>query len=560
MRKKGYHGRAGTCLLFGAVLLTGSPWATAADAALGGGQILRQIEPRQAPAPSGNKTGLIMPKKKHRPVPEGVSFKVNRIRITGNTLFRTATLHALVAGSEHRSLNLKQLNALAGRITDYYHRHGYSLTRAVIPAQEIENGVVEIRVLEARYGKVNLNDYSRVRKGLLESTLSPLQSGRRIRDRSLNRSMLLLSDIPGIAVNATLKAGKTVGTSNIDVNVHNLPMLTGQLSTNNFGNKYTGRVRGGLALQLNNPLHLGDQLSFNGITTGRGVNFGQLGYQTVLNGYGTRMGAGYAVLDYILGGALGNLGGHGTARVGRSWLSQSLYRSRGLNVYTRLQYNNKRLRDHIDVSQIRTDRHLQDGAISLSGNMRDSFISGAVSAWNVRWTSGRVKFDNFTAGLVDAVTARTAGNFTKWNGRFSRLQGLGRRNSLLLAVSGQWSTHNLDSVEKLVVGGPRGVRAYDIGILSADSGYLARVELRHQFTPNWQVFALFDNQRVRINNRPWYAGVNEATLSGAGGGIRFNAASRWHAEVAVARSVGPRSVLITDSPKPRVWVQFSKGF
>jgi len=167
---------------------------------------------------------------------------------------------------------------------------------------------------------------------------------------------------------------------------------------------------------------------------------------------------------------------------------------------------------------------------------------------------------NFTAGLADAATARTAGNFTKWNGRFSRLQGLGRRNSLLLAVSGQWSMHNLDSVEKLVVGGPRGVRAYDIGILSADSGYLARVELRHQLMPNWQVFALFDNQRVRINDRAWRAGVNEATLSGAGGGIRFNAAGRWHAEVAVARSVGPRSVLITDSPKPRVWARFSKGF
>jgi len=261
--------------------LSGSPWANAAGATPGGGQILRQIQPEQAPAPSGNKTGLTRPKKEHRPIPEGVSFKVNSIHITGNALFDTGTLHALIAASEHKSLDLKQLDALADRITDYYRRHGYSLTRAVVPAQQIENGVVKIRVLEVHYGKVNLNNHSRVRQGLLASTLSPLQSGRIIHDLSVNRSMLLLSDIPGIAANATLEAGKTVGTSDIDVNVRNLPMLTGKLSTNNFGDPYTGRVRGGLSLRLNNPLHLGDQLSFDGITTGKGIRFGQLNYQAV---------------------------------------------------------------------------------------------------------------------------------------------------------------------------------------------------------------------------------------------------------------------------------------
>lgn len=557
VRQKGCQSYAGVWLLFGAMLL---PLSSQADAAPGGGQILRQIQPAPAPAPSGNKTGLIMPKTAHRPIPAGVSFKVNRIEITGNTLFDTGTLNALVATAEHQRLNLKQLDALADRITDYYHRHGYSLTRAVLPAQKIENGVVKIRVLEAHYGQINLDNRSRVRKSLLQATLSPLQSGKIIHDRSLNRSMLLLSDIPGIAENATLEAGKNVGTSDINVNVRDLPMLTGQVSANNYGNSYTGRVRGGLALQLNNPLRLGDQLSFDGITTGKDIRFGQLDYQAILNGYGTRMGVNYAVLGYTLGGNLSALGGHGTAHSGSAWLSQPLHRSREWNAYTQLQYGNKRLRDRIDASSIRTDRHLQYESISLSGNIRDGFIGGALNTWDVQWTLGRVKFDNATAASSDAATARTAGNFTKWSGRFSRLQGLGWHNSLLLTVSGQWSRDNLDPVEKLVVGGSDGVRAYDVGVLSADSGYLARVELRHQFTQNWQAFALLDSQRVRINDRPWASGANYATLSGAGGGIRFTAAGPWHAEVVVGRTVGPRSVLVPNASKVRVWTQISRGF
>ena len=542
------------------VAVTAMPSAHAAGAIPGGGEILRQIQPVKPAAPSGNQTGVAIPKQARKAIPAGLAFPVKHIRITGNSLFDTAALHALVADGEGKKLNLKQLNALADRITAYYRKRGYSLTRAVLPAQRTDKGVVEIRVLEARYGKITLKNTSRVRSGLLEATLSPLQGGGLIEDRGLNRSMLLLSDIPGISASATLRAGEKVGTSDMDVDVRDLPLLSGRISANNFGNRFTGRARGVVSLQLNNPLRLGDALRFDGVTTGRGVKFGRLGYDVVLNGYGTRAGIDYSLLHYILGDTLRSLNGYGTARVGSGWLSHPLHRGRAWNVYARLQYDNKRLRDHIDASRIRTDRNIQDGVAGLSGDFRDGFITGAVTTWHVQWTGGRVRFQDALAAAADAVTARTAGRFSKWLGGISRLQGLGGSSSLWMHVSGQWSVNNLDSVEKLVVGGPDGVRAYDVGALSADSGYLAQVELRHRFTPYLQVFALFDNQRVRINNRPWTTGENFATLSGAGGGVRLDLARRWHAEVAVARPVGPRPRLIAGSRKTRVWGRFDMEF
>ncbi len=547
-------------VVYGIVLGISIPISNAqAVGAINGGEILRQIQPVKPTAPSGNQTGVAIPKQARKVIPVGIAFLVKHIRITGNSLFDTATLHALVADGEGKDLNVKQLNALAERITAYYRKHGYSLARAILPAQEISEGVVEIRVLEARYSKINLNDASRVRSGLLEATLSPLQSGEFIEAKTLDQSMLLLSDIPGIAANATLKAGDKVGTSDVDVNVRDLPMVIGQIFTNNFGNVVTGRVRGGVSLRLNNPLHLGDQLSFDGITTGKDVNFGRLGYELVLNGYGTRIGGDYSLLHYTLGNTLSNLNGHGTAQVASAWVKQPLQRSKTWNLYTRLQYNHKRLRDRIDASLIRSDRNLQSGEVNLSGDMRDHFISGAVSTWNVQWLSGRVNFKDVNAATTDASTARTAGNFTKWSARLFRSQALGQHIRLQVNLSGQWSKHNLDSVEKMVVGGSSGVRAYDVGVLSADSGYLAQIELGYQVTSSWQIFALFDNQHVRINNKPWAKGINSATLSGAGGGVRFNY-GRWHAEAVVAKSVGSRSLLISDSSKARAWGQFSMGF
>ncbi len=555
------HYQALAAAACGVMLLADASLAWAAGTTPGGGEILRQIQPVKPPAPSHNTTGITIPKRTNRSIPPGISFPVSQLRITGNTLFDTATLHALVADGEGKQLDLKQLSALADRISAFYHKHGYALARAVLPAQEIDKGVVKIRVLEARYGKIALKNTSRVRGSLIEATLSPLRHGDFIEANRLSQSMLLLSDIPGIAANATLKAGKQVGTSDMNVDVRDLPMVTGELSANNFGNRYTGRARGGLSLRLNNPLHLGDQLRFDGVTTGKRVNFGRLGYEAVLNGYGTRVGAGYALMHYTLGGTLSNLGGYGRTGVGSLWLHHPLHRGRTWNAYARLQYDFQRLRDRITTGGIRTDRDLQSSNTSLSGDVRDHFIGGGITTWNLQWTWGRVTFSDASAATSDASTARTAGHFVKWSGTLSRLQRVMEHDALWLSLSGQWSGKNLDSVEKMVVGGSDSIRAYDVGVLSADDGYLLQAELRHRFTPHLQLFALFDIQHIRINHHPWQAGSgNNATLSGAGGGIRFSYGKWWQVEATVAKPVGQHSSLVTDPRKARVWGMVSMGF
>ena len=538
--------------------------AYAAAVTPGAGTILHQVAPPQAPKPSKSTTGLRLAQPAGAPSASKIKIAVKRIEISGNSLFATSELHGLVASAEGKTVTLGDLERLSARITDYYHAHGYALTRAYIPAQTIKHGVVRFEVLEAHYGKVNLNNRSGVREGLLSATLASLQSGQVVADRQLDRALLLLSDIPGVSPGATFSPGAQVGTSDLNVDANAAQRVTGQISADNFGNQYTGRARVGAGVQVADPLHLGDALSLNLMTAGRGLDYGRAGYDVVVNGTGTQVGAAYSQLHYILGAGLSSLRGYGTASVASAWVRQPFIRSLGLNLYGRLQFNHQRLRDHLDASGLRTDRHLNDWAAMLTGDARDRLLStAAVTSWSVGWTSGRVAFDDAAAAVSDAATAKTAGQFSKWTGQLVRLQGLGAGNTLNLSLSGQWTRDNLDSAQKLVVGGPYSVRAYDMGVLSADIGALIRAELHHRYNAHWQALAFYDHESVRVNAKPWSTtSSNHASLNGMGIGVNWSGPYRLQVNAYAAWRVGsvPAQLAGTRIDPVRGWLQMAKAF
>ncbi len=525
----------------------------------GAGSILQQINPSLPPSPSGNETGLKLQKPGGEKLPSTMSFKVRKIKITGNTKFDTATLHALVADSEGKTLTLTDLEGLASKITDYYHEHGYPLARAIIPAQTIHDGEVTIEVIEAAYGRVKLQNSSRVEDSLLQSTLSPLSSGKVIEQQSMDQALLLLSDIPGLMVSATLLPGEAVGTSDLLVQTEPGPAATGNVTLDNYGNQYTGRVRAGGAVSIFNLLHHGDTLSVNGLSTGSGMNYGRVSYESLLNGSGTTAGASYSALHYILGDSLSNLNGHGTAQVGSLWSRHPFIRSRKFNLYGQIQYDRLKLQDHVDAASIRTDRHLDDWTATLSGDLRHA---EGIDTWSVAGTSGRVSFDDAAAGAADAATARTAGGFAKWNLNYARLQGLGAKNALYFALAGQWSNQNLDPSQQMVAGGPYTVRAYDMGALSGDEGVLGTLEFRREiarYHGNWQAIAFYDSERVTVNKNPWVVATNGATLSGAGLGVNWEGQKGWKMKTYLAFRTGS-TPLVVNASSSRAWVEFGKGF
>lgn len=536
----------------------------AGPVAPGAGTLLQEVQPVLPATPSSRGTGLTIERQGGVKLPPSAPFEVKSIRISGNTLFDTPTLHALVADAEGKSLTLSQLDQLATRITDYYHAHGYPLTRAIIPAQVIREGVVEIEIIEARYGKISLANRSRVIDSLLEDTLATLKSAQAIDQPSLDHALLLLSDIPGVEASATLRPGETVGTSDLLVAADPGPAASGNVALDNFGNRYTGRERLGATANFNNPLHHGDYLGLSGLTSGSGMNYVRVAYDTLLNGRGTRLGGAYSALRYVLGDSLAALNGHGSAEVAGLWLKHPLLRTRDVNVNGQIQVEQLKLKDHIDVSSIRTDRHLGDWTASLSGDERDTFLAGAFSTWNLAWTAGHLGFDDAQAQLADAATAKTQGSFTKWNAGAARLQGLTPASVLYLTVSAQWAGSNLDAARKIAVGGPYSVRAYDTGAVSGDSGVMGSAEFRHElgsfWNGQWQAVAFVDSAHVTLNKTVWVAGDNSATLSGAGLGLYWSGPDRWSVRTYLAAPLGPKPALLASNTSARAWLEINRGF
>ena len=528
------------------------------------GSILQQTQPVEPPAPSPGGTGLSIEEAGGGTLPPSAPFLVKSIQLSGNSVFDAATLHALIADAEGKNMTLPELGAVIARISAFYHSHGYPLARAIIPAQRIQGGSVRVEIIEARYGQITLDNHSRVVDSLLQATLAPVQAGQVIGQAPLNRALLLLSDIPGVAVAATLKPGETVGTSDLEVQTAATAAIAGDVSADNDGNRYTGRARLGGTVSFIDPLHHGDTLSLTGLTSGSGMNYGSVGYEALLDGAGTRMGGSVSALHYILGSTLAPLDGHGIADVESLWLKHPFVRTQDFNIYGQVQYDHKHLDDVIGAGDIDTDRHLDDWTASVAGDLRDTLLSGGVNTWSLGWTSGRVGFDNAAALLADSATAKTHGEFEIWNVSFSRLQRLSASNSLYLTLSGQWSNANLDPAEKMVAGGPFTVRAYDMGALSGDTGVLASAEFRHDLLMLWsgqlQAIAFADSEHVTINHTVWAPGPNSATLSGAGVGLNWTGPWQLNAKAYIAVPIGGTPELIDHNNSARAWLAISKGF
>lgn len=528
------------------------------------GSILREVQPSMPPTPAQNKRVVKIEPNGSTSLPSTLSFEIKSIRVTGNTEIDTGTLHALVVDQEGKTLTLPQLNEAASRITRYYQGRGFPLARAVIPAQTISDGVVVIQVIEARYGKIFLNNSSQVHESLLNATLASLQSGRPMSERELDRALLLLSDIPEVGVNAILKPGTEVGTSDMEVDASRSSSTLGSLVLDNYGNRYIGRARLSGMVNIINPFHRGDILSVSGTTTGDGMAYGRISYDTLVNGEGTRIGGAYSKVRYELGSSARSLDAHGTADVVSAWAKHPFIRSKQVNLYAQLQYDSKQLEDRINASKLQTDRHLNNWVLSLNGDVRDTFLGGGISAWSLGWTSGRVSFDDAAAQTSDAASARTRGGFSKWNANFSRLQGLSERNSLYLNVAWQWADSNLDSAEKVTAGGPYSVRAYDIGAASGDTGYQGSIEFRHDFGMfaggQLQASAFIDSAHVNVNRHPWANGANSGTLSGAGIGLTWSGPYLSRVSASIASRIGSIPNLVSAPDSTQAWVAINRAF
>jgi len=526
----------------------------------GSGELLQQTPHVASPAPSSN-TGLAIHEPEVAAMPDSAPFLVQRIEISGNTVLATPALHALVAGSEGKLSTLSQLQDLARLITRSYRDHGYLLSRAYIPPQNIKDGVVRIAIVEARYGEVSLTNRSGVSNSVLQSLLLPLQPGQPVNEAPLERSLLLLGDVPGAVVNSTLAPGAATGASDLEVAALPGAPYSGSVTADDAGNRYTGRARLSADMNINDPAGHADVLNLNAMSAGSNLSYGRIGYQTFANGSGGTVGAALSGLYYHLGNGLADLEAHGTAQVESLTFMQPLIRSTAGNLFAQIAFDSRQLRDEIDVSDTQTDRGTNALALTLAGDRRES---SGISNINIAATVGHLQFDDALAEAADALSARTRGTYAKLGLSLAQLQSLGPSDSLYVAVNAQFASKNLDSSEQFFLGGPNSVRAYDVGTVGGAQGGLASMELRHHLTDSaagsWTATVFGDTGLVQVYKDTFNTEQNRATLSGAGVGLNWTGSRGWSATTALATPVGDPPVLAGHAASTRLWIEIRKSF
>jgi len=503
------------------------------------------------------------------PGADGLRFPVRSLRVTGQTLYTEAELIAITGFVPGGDLTLADLRGMASKIANHYHRNGYFVAQAYLPAQDIKDGSVTVNVLEGRYGNVTLRNQTNLSDGVANGLLRGLNSGDTIAIGPLEERLLLLSDLPGVNVRSSLVPGAAVGTSDLLVDVTPGQRVTGNVEADNGGSRYTGEYRIGGTVNINNPFGLGDQASFRGLTSGHGLTYGRASYEAQFGK--ARIGVAYAALEYHLGKEFAPLQAHGTAQIASIYANYPFIRSRNTNLYGLVGFDVRDYEDKIDstVPQTVTNKTANVLMLGLYGNHRDGLGAGGVSTFSLTWSAGDLDIRTPAALATDAATAQTNGNYGKIAFSAARLQNVSDNFSLYGAINGQFASKNLDIAEKMGLGGPYAVRAYPVGEGYGDEGFVVNLEARLRLAKFSQsvpgevhLVGFVDAGRVTLNKNPWPAvtGPNHRSLSGAGIGLTWAEFNNFSLSAYYAFKLSNSDATSAPDKNGRLWIRGVKYF
>lgn len=510
------------------------------------------------------------------PVAEPV-LSVKGFRFKGVTKATPDELELAVAPWTGKPLKVSELQAPAQAVAQLLRAKGYTLAQAFMPPQKMAQGILEIEVHEGQVdttagvdGVVVFGAQDRIRPEVIQKILSrSLLPGQPLRPADLENRLLVANDLPGVQVSAGLVAGHQPGTTQIEASVKELSMVSGQVTLDTYGSRYTGRDRSQLQLSLNSPTGWGDQLQLQAVHSAK-MNSHHLSWSLPVGWDGARIGLSQAGSDLSLDTQVVPVNLDGRSRSGNVFASYPLMHTPFEKISSQATYESRRLSNTLDSTPL-NDRQLR--VLNL-GVMGESIGSGQDSrSWNINFSSGQVE-NVFDLGQALQM-AGTAGHYNKLNAglQFTRgiaLDDMSSQWKWQVNLSGQSSSKNLDTSEKFQLGGPSGVRAYPLGEAFGDLGYLVNIELHRQLNETplgaGSVFGFTDVGGIQLSRTPWDTQIatgkpNNYQLRGMGMGASINPAQRATFKLMWARKIGSNpnpTAALTDSDgsqsNSRIWL------
>ncbi len=395
------------------------------------------------------------------------SFLLKRIDFTKSELLSEETLRGLAATVEGREVTLAEVVEVVERINTLYRERGIPTAQAVLPAQEVADGNVTIKLVEGRVGDILLEGNASTADSFILSRLG--QTKGELADVSaLERSMMRFNRSQDVQLRAELKPGAKFGETDVALTAVEPPKHEMRVFADTSGSYATGVYRAGVFYQNRSLFGFRDALSASLIGAETGGHEGRaLSYSIPLGTLGTRLTLSWFE-DHtrIKNGPFAPLRIRGESTAWTALLRHPLLIGKNYQL------------DVLGGAKKRKTESWIEGRKFQSTDI-DDVSAGVDAQW---WESDRIWTGSLTysAGDADPIDDVVSTSFKIWRGSVRRVQEFGEGWSVHNTVAFQYTRdENLTSSEQFLIGGEGSVRGYQTGLFSGDKGLIASVELHH---------------------------------------------------------------------------------
>lgn len=505
-------------------------------------------------------------------VPEGEKTQVNSIEVEGSTKISTHEINKVISPYIGKTLSMRDMQEAANKITELYRQAGFITTRAIIPAQKMEGGVLKIEVVEGRVGSIEIRGNKYFSKALIQKMVV-VKQGEVLDYEKIKASLGRLNEVKDRQVKSVITPGQEPRTTDILLNVKDqLPLHLG-LSYDNYGSRYLGKNRYQGSLTHNNLTGHDDVMTVvYQIAEGHNTyRMSSLRYMYPVTN-DTQLGVYVGQTQLELGREYADLGVRGKSKIYSIFLNHKAFSTPTTTFTVSAAF------DYKDVTNFIL------GNISNQDRLRVARLSGM---WDHSDTWGRTIINNEIAqgipgkwganenkdeGLPPVSRAGSGGLFTKDVIDILRLQPMPKETTLLLKGQAQLASHILTATEQFQLGGIANVRGFAAGEAVGDTGQTLTGELSLPFyglsknmnapfskaklydSLRWAVF--YDWGRTSLR-RAGSGERKDRTLDSAGLGLRFDLPEDFSMRIDIA---WPLSDSPSDQTHAHTWVKVSKDF
>ena len=520
---------------FVAILVSSASYAAEPPTA---GQILNQIE-KSTSLPGLPKVTApkIAPAIVESISKNGQTILLKGVRFTGNTKLNSESLLGVIKKFISQQVSIEDLALIADLLTQHYVRSGF-LANVTLPEQDITNGVVLFKITEARLGRLVFNADQIAKARVPESFMTQLveQASPKqalIEMGQIDRSMLLLDDLSSITVGGGLQAGQKEGESDLALNIQTDPFFSGSVNIDNFGSRSTGSNRLILAAAWSSPFSRGGEIVATALKT-EGTDYGRGAYSFPVGYSGLTGTIQASALQYDV---ITETKTSGDSQTIGAEFNYPYLRSYSQNIYLKGGVTQKFFKNKYADGTVNSDYDLTVAEAEIRGN---KYIDGVNTEYAVTSKLGYVDLQGSPNYSADQSGDKTHGRFAKLAASIKLKMPVQSKLNLTLYGEGQLANKNLDSSEKMYLGGANGVRAYPESEGSGTEGIRVAADLEYRLADNLVGSVFVDGGRVRQNktNLSGVTGPNMYSLKGYGFSATYQGPKQSQMQAIISRRIG----------------------